>query len=114
MGAKPPIAASIGWDALPHPTITQEPVRSFWLTVDLSKPADTIIRLRPIRRILAPPDCSPERGMRPIDRPCDKPVSDRIEMDIVDTPAKIVGITHRMLPKPALPNPALSLGGAAR
>ena len=61
---------------------------SFWVTLGLSKPGNIIIR------------------------PRDKPVLDRIEMDIIDMPGKIVGITHRMLPKPALPNPALSFGGA--
>ncbi len=106
------VVASVGWGALPHPTLILEPVRSFWLTVNLSKPADIIIRLHPIRRIIPPPDGTPERGMRPIDRPRDKPVFDRIEMDIVDMSGKIVGIAHRMLPKPALPNPALSLGDA--
>jgi hypothetical protein len=42
------------------PPLSLEPVRSFWLTVDLSKPAVIIIRLRPIRRIIPPPDGSPE------------------------------------------------------
>jgi hypothetical protein len=82
---------------------------SFGVTLDLSKPAKIIIRSRPIRWILPPRDGSPERGIRPIERPRDKPVFDRIEMDIIDVPGKIVSIAHRMLPKSVLPNLGLSL-----
>ena len=85
---------------------------SFRVTFALSKPGNIIIRPCPVSWILPPRDGSPERGMRPIDRPRDEPVFDRIEMDIIDVPGKIALITHRMLPKPTLPNPALSLGGA--
>ena len=84
----------------------------FQVTFGPSKPGNIIIRPRPVGWIQSPRDCSLERGIRPIDRPGDKPVFDRIEMDIIDVSGKLVGVTHGMLPKPALPNPALSLGGA--
>ena len=103
--------ASVGWGALPHPTITTTvQIWSLRVTLSLAKPGDIIIRPRPVGWILPPRDCSLERGIRPIDRPGDKPVFDRIEMDIIDVSSKIVWITHRMLPKSALPNPTLSLG----
>jgi hypothetical protein len=85
---------------------------SVWLVLDLSKTVDIIIRLRPIRRIIPLSDGSHERGMRPIGRSRDKLVFDRVEMDIVEMPGKIVGITYCVFPKTALPNPALALGGA--
>ena len=41
------------------------------------------------------------------------PVFDRIEMDVIEVPHKIVLVTQGVLPIPPLPNPALSLGGTA-
>ena len=79
------------------------PARSFRLTLDLSKSADIIIRSRPIRWIMPPPDRSPERGIRPVGCPRDKPVFDRIEMDIVRAAFEIAVIANGMLPKTPLP-----------
>jgi hypothetical protein len=78
-----------------------EPVRSFWLTIDRSKLADIVIRLRLIRRIIPPPDCSPERGMQPTDRPRDKPVFPRSPLAARDyerlSPAGIAAENHRLM-----------------
>ena len=41
------------------------------------------------------------------------PVFDRIEMDVIEVPHKIVLVTQRVLPIAPLPNPTLSLGGTA-
>ena len=41
------------------------------------------------------------------------PVFDRIEMDVIEVPDKIVLVTQGVLPIPPLPNPALSLRGTA-
>ena len=41
------------------------------------------------------------------------PVFDRIEMDVIEVPLKIVLVTQGVLSIPPLPNPALSLGSTA-
>lgn len=64
-------------------------------------------RHRLILRINARRDPTPERGIRPVDRPVHQPMFHGVVVNVVDMTQKIVLIDNTMLPETSLPDAAL-------
>lgn len=65
-------------------------------------------------RIDAFPNISVVGRPRPVFDSLDKPVLDRIVMNVIHMPLKVLLVANLMLPKPALPNAPLALAAALR
>lgn len=53
-----------------------------------------------------------KRGVRPVSHAADIAVLYRIEVDVIDVPAEVLGLADRVLSVTALPYAALRLTGA--
>ena len=65
----------------------------------------------PIHRIGTEAHPAAKRGKWPVPHADCMAVPDRIEVDVIEVPRKIVLVAQRMLPISPLPNPALGFGG---
>ena len=64
---------------------------------------------RPVCIDPSQPDVPVDRGKRPIHRPCDQPVFDRIAPTVGEMRAQVGLVTDGVFPEATLPNPTLPL-----